>query len=161
MNQSSPAAFSFCGLIGFIVTSAQVSNAINDAAKLLARPEIQRAFEFIDSQLQKITDEQIHICSIPAPPFGEQKRAEYFLKRFNELGLSDVQLDDEGNCLGLREGRSIEPLLVVSAHLDTVFPEGTDVTVSRAGGKLLAPGNLGRLLWSVSTDGHCRCSSSY
>jgi tripeptide aminopeptidase len=122
------------------VTSAQVSRPASDVDELLAVLEIQQAFEFIDSQLQKITDEQIRICSIPAPPFGERERAEYFLKRFQELGLTDVHLDDEGNCLGLRQGRALEPLLVVSAHLDTVFPEGTDVSVSRAGTKLLAPG---------------------
>jgi acetylornithine deacetylase/succinyl-diaminopimelate desuccinylase-like protein len=107
---------------------------------LLDLPEIKQAFHYIDSQIENITNEQIHICSIPAPPFGEHKRSAYFLERFNELGLTDVHLDSEGNCVGLREGRSTSPLLVVSAHLDTVFPEGTNVSVSRAGGKLLAPG---------------------
>jgi tripeptide aminopeptidase len=127
-------------LAGFIVTSAQLSRTAIDVAELLDLSKLQQAFKFIDSQLENITNEQIHICSIPAPPFGEHKRAEYFLQRFNELRLTDVHLDNEGNCLGLRKGRALSPLLVVSAHLDTVFPEGTDVSVSRAGGKLLAPG---------------------
>jgi tripeptide aminopeptidase len=122
------------------VTSAQSSRTAVSVAALLDLPEIKQAFHYIDSQIENITNEQIHICSIPAPPFGEHKRSAYFLERFNELGLTDVHLDSEGNCVGLREGRSTSPLLVVSAHLDTVFPEGTNVSVSRAGGKLLAPG---------------------
>ena len=122
------------------MTSAQSSRTAVSVAALLDLPEIKQAFHYIDSQIENITNEQIHICSIPAPPFGEHKRSAYFLERFNELGLTDVHLDSEGNCVGLREGRSTSPLLVVSAHLDTVFPEGTNVSVSRAGGKLLAPG---------------------
>jgi acetylornithine deacetylase/succinyl-diaminopimelate desuccinylase-like protein len=90
--------------------------------------------------LDKITEEQIRICSIPAPPFGEKQRAEYLKEKFFELGLVDARLDEEGNCVALRKGHSAAPLLVVSAHLDTVFPVGTDFTVHRAGGKLLGPG---------------------
>ena len=113
---------------------------INDVRTLFNRPEIQQAFKFIDSQVDDITNEQIKICEIPAPPFNEQNRARYFQRRFAELGLDDVHIDQEGNCVGLRKGRSESPLLVVSAHLDTVFPAGTRVSVSRAGRRLLAPG---------------------
>ncbi len=60
--------------------------------------------------------------------------------RFRELGIADAHIDDEGNCVALRRGRAERPLLVVSAHLDTVFPEGTDFTVRREGAKLFAPG---------------------
>ena len=107
---------------------------------LIGSTEVQRAFEFIDSHLEEITEEQIRICSIPAPPFAEQERAKYLRKRFLESGLADAQLDEEGNCVALRKGNSAAPLLVVSAHLDTIFPAGTDVTVRREGAKLLAPG---------------------
>lgn len=108
--------------------------------ELLDSPKVRRALEFIDSNLDEITEEQIRICSIPAPPFGESERAEYLRKRFVESGLADAKLDEEGNCLALRRGKSAAPVLVVSAHLDTVFPAGTDVTVRRSGDKLLAPG---------------------
>ncbi|MGH9850046.1 MAG: M20/M25/M40 family metallo-hydrolase, partial [Blastocatellia bacterium] len=64
----------------------------------------------------------------------------YFAARFTELGLSDVHTDSEGNVIGFYRGQSDEPLLVLSAHLDTVFPEGTDVRVRRTGSRLLAPG---------------------
>lgn len=107
---------------------------------LIDAPAVQRAFEFVDSHLDEITEEQIRICSIPAPPFGEQKRAEYLRTRFLELGLTDATIDEEGNCLALRSGHSAAPLSVVSAHLDTVFPAGTDTTVRREGNRLLAPG---------------------
>ena len=114
-----------------------ISETVKD---LLDDTKMQRAFAFIDSHLDEITEEQVRICSIPATPFGERERADYLREKFLGLGLEDLQIDDEGNCLGLRKGRMSRPLLVVSAHLDTVFYEGTDFTVRRVGGKLLAPG---------------------
>lgn len=122
------------------MSSAQVIKTNGDVWVLLNRPEIQTAFKFIDAEIDNITNEQIRICEIPAPPFRERERALYFQRRFNELGLTEVHIDEEGNCLGLRRGRRETPLLVISAHLDTVFPEGTECTVSRVGQKLLAPG---------------------
>ena len=106
--------------------------------KLIDSRKLQSAFSFIDSHLEEITEEQISICSIPAPPFGEKERAEYLRQRFLGSGLTDAKIDEEGNCVALRKGHSPAPLLVVSAHLDTVFPSGTDVTVQRDGDKLLA-----------------------
>jgi acetylornithine deacetylase/succinyl-diaminopimelate desuccinylase-like protein len=101
---------------------------------------VRRAFQFFESQADEITEEQIRICTIPAPPFREAERAAYLLEKFREQNLSELSVDDEGNCVGLRAGRSLNPLLVVSAHLDTVFPVGTDSTVRRERGRLLAPG---------------------
>ena len=99
-----------------------------------------RALSFFERNAAAITEEQIRICSIPASPFGEQQRAEYLRERFSALGLTEVEIDAEGNCLGLLEGRTRSPLLVVSAHLDTVFSPDTDFTVIRSGERLLAPG---------------------
>lgn len=107
---------------------------------LIDSPELQSGFSYFDSHLDEITEEQIRICSIPAPPFGEKERAEYLRERFLKSGLSEAKIDEEGNCIALRKGHAAEPLLVVSAHLDTVFPAGTDVTVRRDGDRLLAPG---------------------
>lgn len=107
---------------------------------VLASPSVQAAFYFFDSHADEITEEQIRICTIPGPPFEEKRRADYLCRRFGEIGLEDAQIDDEGNCVAIRRGCSLSPLLVVSAHLDTVFPPGTDFTVRRAGGRLLAPG---------------------
>ena len=122
------------------MSSAQVIQTNSDVWALLDRQEVQETFKFIDSEIDNITLEQIRICEIPAPPFCEHERALYFQRRFNELGLTDVHIDQEGNCLGLRKGRRETPLIVVSAHLDTVFPQGIEVKVSRSGQKLMAPG---------------------
>ncbi|MDT4956006.1 MAG: tripeptide aminopeptidase [Acidobacteriota bacterium] len=107
---------------------------------LLVLPQVREALQFFDERAAEITDEQIAICSIPAPPFGEEQRAAYLCEKLRRHGLSEASVDLEGNCLALRRGRSLSPLLVVSAHLDTVFPAGTDCAVRREQGKLLAPG---------------------
>jgi len=101
---------------------------------------VVRAFRYFETHADTITEEQIRICSIPASPFGEQERAEYLRQKFIELGLSEVEIDEEGNCLGLLRGASLKPLLVVSAHLDTVFSKDADFTVSKREHKLYAPG---------------------
>ena len=107
---------------------------------MLSSPAVERAFSFFERNAEGITDEQIRICSIPAPPFGERERAEYLAEKFSTLGLTEVEIDEEGNCLALHEGTSRSPLLVVSAHLDTVFAADTDFTVVKSGNRLLAPG---------------------
>src|SRR4029079_6564149 len=101
---------------------------------------VQRAFEFFESRADAITAEQIQIHSVAAPPLGEFQRAEYLRHKFFALGLVEAQIDSEGNCIALRPGASNAPLLIISAHLDTVFPVDTDLTVRRVGAKLFAPG---------------------
>jgi tripeptide aminopeptidase len=85
-------------------------------------------------------EETVRITEIPAPPFKEQVRAEAFRQMLEAHGLADVEIDAEGNAMGLRRGTGGGGLVVVSAHLDTVFPEGTNVTVKREAGRLAAPG---------------------
>jgi acetylornithine deacetylase/succinyl-diaminopimelate desuccinylase-like protein len=108
--------------------------------ELLSLESISRASRFFETQSTDFVEEQVRLCEIPAPPFGERERANYLQRSFIECGLEDAQLDAEGNCLALRRGRNLHPLVVISAHLDTVFPAGTDVTVRREHGKLFAPG---------------------
>jgi acetylornithine deacetylase/succinyl-diaminopimelate desuccinylase-like protein len=112
----------------------------NSIAALLRDERVQRAFAFIDRAADRFTAELIRVCEIPAPPFREYERGRYFAGRFAELGLSDVHTDSEGNVIGFYRGESELPLTLVSAHLDTVFPEGTDVQVRRVGSRLCAPG---------------------
>ena len=109
-------------------------------AQLTSSPHVAAALRFFETHADAITEEQIRICSIPASPFGEQERAEYLSRKFTELGLSEIEIDEEGNCLGLLRGASRSPLMVVSAHLDTVFPAGTNFDIVRRDGKLFAPG---------------------
>ena len=109
-------------------------------AQLMTTPHVARALRFFETHADAITEEHIRICSIPASPFGEQERAEYLSGKFSELGLSEVEIDEEGNCLGLLRGASQSPLIVVSAHLDTVFSKDTNFNVVRRDNKLYAPG---------------------
>jgi tripeptide aminopeptidase len=106
---------------------------------ILANRKVIKTLEDIKADDDTALAEQKRITEIPAPPYKETVRAEYYLKRFQELGLKDASIDTEGNVIGLRKG-SGRPKLVVSAHLDTVFPEGADVSVKEKDGVILAPG---------------------
>jgi len=107
---------------------------------LMARPEIGTAFAWIDAHADDIVAEAIRICEIPAPTFDEGERAAYVRSRFEALGLADVTIDAAGNARARRPGAGGGPGVAVAAHVDTVFPRETDVTVRREGGRLLAPG---------------------
>jgi len=107
---------------------------------ILANPKVIKTLEDIKADDERTFAEQKRITEIPAPPYKEKARAEYYLKRFQELGFKDASIDTEGNVIALRKGGGGKPKLVVSAHLDTVFPEGTDVSVKEKDGVILAPG---------------------
>jgi tripeptide aminopeptidase len=109
-------------------------------AAILANPKVIKTLEDIKADDDRALVEQKRITEIPAPPYKEQVRAAYYLKRFQELGFKDALIDAEGNVIALRKGSGSGPTLAVSAHLDTVFPEGTDVTVKEKDGVILAPG---------------------
>jgi acetylornithine deacetylase/succinyl-diaminopimelate desuccinylase-like protein len=108
--------------------------------QLLALPKIKQALETLKASEPQTINEQIKICEIPAPSFKEEQRAAWFKQRFAELGLKNVRIDKAGNALGERPGKGAGPVLVLAAHLDTVFPEGTDVRVKREGNILKGPG---------------------
>jgi tripeptide aminopeptidase len=109
--------------------------------EILASPSFTQATEFITSDQERFVRELIALTEIPAPPFKETARAKAFMALLQQHGLADVEMDGEGNVTGLRRGTGVTPgLVVVSAHLDTVFPEGTDVKVKRQGTRLAAPG---------------------
>jgi acetylornithine deacetylase/succinyl-diaminopimelate desuccinylase-like protein len=98
----------------------------------------------------------VELVSIPAPPFAERARAEWLVERFRELGLADVHLDAAGNALAMLPGRfdaagrrpelpsgrgsSSAPVILLSAHLDTVFPAQTPIEPLLEGRRLSAPG---------------------
>jgi acetylornithine deacetylase/succinyl-diaminopimelate desuccinylase-like protein len=86
-----------------------------------------------------ITEEQIRITAIPAPPFQEAARGAYLARLLSEAGLA-VKTDDVGNVIARRPGRRNDSLVLVAAHLDTVFPAGTDVNARHEGSRILAPG---------------------
>lgn len=108
--------------------------------QLLDSPRFKTATAFIEKDQPRFVEELIELTEIPAPPFKEERRAKAYLEMLREAGLSDVEMDKAGNVMGLRKGTGGRGLVAVVAHIDTVFPEGTDVTVRRDGTKLSAPG---------------------
>ena len=131
-------------VLSLILTTASTALAQQDAAnlgaKLLSDSAIKAAVEAIRAAEPATIDDQIRLCEVEAPPFKEMKRAEVYARMFREAGLQNVRIDKEGNVLGDRPGAQPRPRLVFSAHLDTVFPEGTDVKVKRDGNILRGPG---------------------
>ena len=108
-------------------------------ARIQADEGYQRALAFIDEDYPLFVEELIELTEIPAPPFMESERGTAYLEKLQELGLESLEIDAVGNVMGIRPGGN-GPLLAVAAHLDTVFPEGTDVRVRREGTRLSAPG---------------------
>ena len=121
---------------------AQSANPDADVKRILGTPEFKQAAAFIESDYDRFVQELIALNEIPAPPFKEQARAKAYADLLRKAGLSDVSIDPEGNALGVRRGAgpAAGPMLAVVAHIDTVFPEGTDVKVKRKGTRLAAPG---------------------
>ncbi len=106
----------------------------------MADPTVRAALDAAKRNEAHFIDEQIRVCEIPAPPFHEEARGLEFKRLFEQAGLKDVRIDKAGNVIGVRPGVSAHPNLLFQAHLDTVFPEGTDVKVKRNGDILAAPG---------------------
>lgn len=109
-------------------------------ATLVDDPRVQHALERIEQLEPETLREQFRMTEIPAPPFMEAERAAYFLERLRERGLEDAAIDGEGNAVGIRRGAGDGPTFLIAAHLDTVFPAGTDTTVELRGGRYYAPG---------------------
>jgi acetylornithine deacetylase/succinyl-diaminopimelate desuccinylase-like protein len=105
----------------------------------LADPAVRRALEAIPPLQAWTLDQQVSICEIPAPPFKEQQRAEEFRHRMIALGYADARIDGEGNVIS-QIGQSNGPTVLIAGHLDTVFPEGTDVRTARVGDRVSGPG---------------------
>lgn len=101
---------------------------------------VRAALEAIEKTEPATIAAQVRLCEVPAPPFREGARAAVVRDMLQSAGLKNVRLDREGNVVGERPGRSPQPHVVLAAHLDTVFPVGTDVKVTRSGAVLRGPG---------------------
>ncbi len=110
------------------------------ASAILADPRFRAAVATLEREHERTVADIITLTEIPSPPFGEEARAAQYLEMLRAHGLEDVERDAAGNVMGLRRGAGNGGLVVVAAHLDTVFPAGTDVRVRREGTKLFAPG---------------------
>jgi len=101
---------------------------------------VHSAFQYLHNQEMEFRRWQMELADIPAPPFGEAARGEWLKHRFAGLGLHGVHADEVGNVFGLFDKDEHAPLVAVSAHLDTVFPQGTPLGSREEGNKLYGPG---------------------
>ena len=127
------------------LTLALVTTSVTTAAGLAAQGDatpnaVRAAMDRIKADNAWTIEQQISICEIPAPPFKEERRAAEMKKRFEALGIRNVRIDSIGNVIAERPGTGGGPVVVIAAHLDTVFPEETDVRVQRTGTLLKGPG---------------------
>ncbi len=120
-----------------IETSPQYAREARDLA---ANTAIQSAFRNIEELDAWALELLIELTEIPAPPFMEEARGRRFAELLTEYGADSVWTDTEGNVIGLRRGRRAGRTIGFGGHLDTVFPEGTDVTVRQRGDTIFAPG---------------------
>jgi tripeptide aminopeptidase len=124
----------------FLLMATVSARAAEDSIEKLAQDSrCVRGLAWIDRNSALLTDKQIQINEIPAPEFGEGPRGEFMKKEFEAAGLK-VQTDKIGNVIAVRPGSNAKDVVLFVAHLDTVFPAGTDVRVKRNGDRLEAPG---------------------
>ena len=125
----------------FASKTAVIDKRYQDEMKvLLQHPAIKSAFQAIMDMEPQTMQDLITLTEIPAPPYKEQKRAASFMEMMKASGVDSIWTDNAGNVIGVRRGRSGKKTVVLEGHLDTVFPEGTDVTVKHRGDTLAAPG---------------------
>ena len=118
-----------------------VSNKYKDEMLSIAQHvSVQTAFDVIQELEPKTHSDHLMLTEIPAPPFKEERRAKRYAEMLLEAGADSMWIDEVGNVIAQRKGRSGERVVTLSAHLDTVFPEEVDVTVKVRGDTLFAPG---------------------
>ena len=108
--------------------------------KLTRNKKVKKAFNYIIDIEEKTNKNLIELTEIEAPPFKEEKRAKEFAKRLQLAGLENVWIDSIGNVIGFLKGSIGNKNIAINAHIDTVFPEGTDVRVQVRNDTLYAPG---------------------
>jgi tripeptide aminopeptidase len=110
-------------------------------AQIAADRRVHQAFQWLHLQEQRILQWQTELVSVPAPPFGERPRAEWLCALFRDLGLTEPHIDEAGNAIATRRGADASAKrILLSAHIDTVFPAGTPIEPVVSGSRLSAPG---------------------
>jgi len=132
-------------LVGMVLATlsggvARAQSGSPTPADLLKDPAVKAALDAAKADEAQTIEDQIRFCEIPAPSFKEETRGQELRRVFQQLGLQNVRIDKVGNVLGDYPGAAPRPHFVLTAHLDTVFPEGTDVHVKRDGAVLRGPG---------------------
>jgi acetylornithine deacetylase/succinyl-diaminopimelate desuccinylase-like protein len=121
------------------------NSAFSLVTSLAEQRPVHAAFAWLHGNPKTIMDWQAEVVAIPAPFLGEQARAEWLVNRFDEVGLQRVETDEAGNVFGWLPAaelppESTGPVVVISAHLDTVFPAETSLKPVVDGDRLAAPG---------------------
>jgi len=128
-------------VVGIVAAAFAAARAQEPAAAdLLKDAAVKAALDAAKANEPQTIEDQVRFCEVPAPSFKETGRGDLLKQTFQQLGLQNVRVDKAGNVLGDRPGAAPRPRFVIAAHLDTVFPEGTDVTVKREGAVLRGPG---------------------
>jgi tripeptide aminopeptidase len=123
-----------------IQTLAVIALSAAHLSAQTSSPRLRAALDMIKADNAWTLDQQVSICEIPAPPFKETTRGAEYKRRLEALGMNNVRVDAVGNVIAERRGTGTGPTVVIAGHLDTVFPEGTDVKVKRQGTRFTAPG---------------------
>jgi tripeptide aminopeptidase len=130
-------------LLAMPVRSAVSAHRSSQVSQISDNAEVRAALSWLKQNAEAVTEQQVRLTEIPAPPFQESQRAEAVKALLTSAGLQ-VQIDKVGNVIGTLPGAASRTgqneAVMLSAHLDTVFPAGTDVKVRRSGARLLAPG---------------------
>lgn len=121
------------------------NSAFSRVTTLAGRRPVHSAFAWLHGNPKRIMNWQAEMVAIPAPPFGEQARSEWLIARFEEAGLSQIHTDAVGNVFGFLPAGNLSPdstgpIVVISAHLDTVFPAETPLNLVLDGDRLEGPG---------------------
>jgi tripeptide aminopeptidase len=123
-----------------IVLALVASPLVAQSPLPTSNAKVKAALDIIKADNAWTLQQQVELTQIPSPPFKESARAAEYKKRLEAIGLKNVRIDSIGNVIAERRGAGSGPTVLVEGHLDTVFPEGTDVTVKHDGDKLRAPG---------------------
>lgn len=128
-------------LLAMALRSAIAPSSVRagSAAQLTEHPRVRTALDWFSRNFTWISDEQVRLTEIPAPLFEEAQRAAAIRSLLSTAGLP-AHIDDTGNVIAELRGANNKEAVLLSAHLDTVFPPGTDVKVRREGGRIIAPG---------------------
>jgi tripeptide aminopeptidase len=125
--------------------------AFSRISQLASLRPVHEAFQWLHLHQPHILEWQSEMVAVPAPPFAEGPRSEWVLERFRALGLTDPHIDEPGNVLGIIPGslngkshagmaEAVRPCILLSAHIDTVFPPETPIHPRVEGTRLIAPG---------------------
>jgi len=122
------------------IPDASRASTQREIARIAEMRGVHAAFAYLHNQEMEFRRWQRELTEIPAPPFGEAMRSEWLRQRFTALGLEDVQVDELGNVLGTLQSKRAAPIIGISAHLDTVFPQGTALQTREEANRLHGPG---------------------